>query len=194
MQSIEKENNMPICTNCDTPLQEGVAFCPKCGTPAPQTTFKSPYGNELVHTAKRSFVATHPWINATLIILAIFGVIGIIACASAENGTAAMIAALVFTLIVAAIYALMLWSNATFRYEIYGDRIIYTGGLLNKKRDVYTLRPGADTRFEQSFLGGIFNYGDILVGTPGYATYYLYHVKRPHDAIKAIESIYGYKK
>ena len=73
-------------------------------------------------------------------------------------------------------------------YEFYDNKIIYKKGVFNRQETVSTFLGMLSISVDQSFIGRIFNYGNVTVDTVGRWDLDMENVAKPHKLKRYLES------
>jgi membrane protein YdbS with pleckstrin-like domain len=130
-----------------------------------------PYIKRLLGDREKIILTTHqhwsqlvqnilPEIVITLIILAIIGVVFVVILPNQLVFLGALVLLIPITSLVRDV---MIWSNH--QYIVTNRRVIQIFGVINKNVTDSSLEKVNDVKMEQSFLGRIFNYGDVEILT-----------------------------
>lgn len=161
---------MKVCPNCKKEVDDGVAFCPACGTklgetaPAPQP--QKPKGPDKLRYVASASVFREPTKLVVGVLVAVIGLILVVAGFALKYPVLGGVSiAVVVVGILITVYAFV--SARHCRIEIYDTYIVERSGVFftSEKRSVLT--PIIGVRVEQGIFGHLFNFGSIHIDKMG---------------------------
>lgn len=181
------------CTKCNKTFDDGMSFCPYCGTPVKcDNQSKSTQSNvnsvapkktgKLLYTAKRSIWYCGKEIIGGIVIIALTVLLAIIL----ELWVLLLIGLPIGILSI----VLAIIKTAHYSLNIYDDKVVERYGILNTHEKQSLLTPIIGVTVSQSLWGRLFNYGDIHVDKIGKRKWdvNMTYIKNPNELKKFFET------